>query len=372
MEQTVPGPESLGILLALPGLHRFDRGAEVAFMSLACELCKMGYHVTLAGSGPPREGSPYNYVRIPTVSRTKFSRFPTMPFFRNETAYEDFTFACGVLLWLRRSSFDLTLTCNYPFTNWALRLPAFGGKRPKHIFVTQNGDWPAYATGGEYRWFGCDGLVCTNPDYLKRNERRWRCALIANGVSIERYNHGTTLRARLGIPAGRKIVLMVSALIESKRVGAGVEAIAGMPDVHLIVAGDGPLRPSIDALCRNLAPGRVTILTLPRQEMPDLYRTADVVLHLSLEESFGNVFVEAMASGLPVVAHDSERIRWVIGDGGFLADTNSIENIRNSLFAALMAPKDLAGARKSRAAAFDWAAIARQYDSFFRSIAGRL
>src|SRR3546814_5508392 len=64
------------------------------------------------------------------------------------------------------------------------------------IFVTQNGDWPAYASNTEYRSFSCDGLVCTNPDYLERNSVRWNCALIPNGVDLARFSPGAAERAR--------------------------------------------------------------------------------------------------------------------------------------------------------------------------------
>ena len=74
-----------------------------------------------------------------------------------------------------------------------------------------------------------------------------------------------------------------------------------MPDAHLVVAGDGHLRQEGDALAQQLMPGRYSRISLTAPEMPDLYRSADVFLHMSLLESFGNVFLEAMASGLPIV-----------------------------------------------------------------------
>src|SRR3546814_12350094 len=87
------------------------------------------------------------------------------------------------------------------------------------IFVTQNGDWPAYASNTEYRSFSCDGLVCTNPDYLERNSVRWNCALIPNGVDLARFSPGAAERARFGLPEGRPIVLMVSAFLPTKQIG---------------------------------------------------------------------------------------------------------------------------------------------------------
>ena len=175
-------------------------------------------------------------------------------------------------------------------------------REPRHVFVTQNGDWPAYADNSEYRFFGCDGLICTNPDFFDRNKERWRCALIPNGVDTDRFRPGPADRAEFGLPAEGRIVLMVSALIPSKRVDLGVEIVSRIPGCHLVVAGDGPMRHQIDASAARRMPGRFTRLTVAPERMPALYRSADVFMHLSTDEAFGNVYLEAMACGLPVVA----------------------------------------------------------------------
>jgi len=97
---------------------------------------------------------------------------------------------------------------------------------------------------------------------------------------------------------------MVSALIPSKRAEIGIEAVSQIPGAHLVVAGDGPLRQASDELAARLMPGRFTRLSLTPERMPALYQSADVFLHLSKAESFGNVYIEAMACGLPIVGHE--------------------------------------------------------------------
>ena len=138
-----------------------------------------------------------------------------MPILRNEYAYEDLTFAPGLLYRFRPTSYDVTITCSYPFSNWILRRPRLRGIRPPHVFVTQNGDWPAQASTSEYRYFNCDGLVCTNPDFYERNKVRWRSCLIPNGVDTDRFQPGAPQRQLFGLPTDRLIVLMVSALVPS-------------------------------------------------------------------------------------------------------------------------------------------------------------
>ena len=292
------------ILFALSGLHRYARGAETAFMSVASALAKAGNSVTLIGSGQPPDMSPYRFLRAASMRRENFESFPAIPILRHEFAYEELTFVPGLLKLYQPAEYDITLTCGYPFTNWVLRRPVLRGIRPPHVFVTENGDWPAYSDTSEFRFFGCEGLVCTNPDYYERNKHRWRCRLIPNGVDCDRFRPGPAQRQELGLPGDCLIVLMVSALNSSKRVEIGIQAVSELSDAHLVVAGDGPLRRVIDAEAARLLPGRFTRLSLPPERMPALYRSSDVFLHLSKAESFGNVFIEAMACGIPIVAHE--------------------------------------------------------------------
>jgi len=135
------------LLFALPGLHRVNRGAEVAFESVAAELARRpDCEVTLIGSGEPRPAQPYRFVRASCRSREHFERWPRIPVFRNHYVYEELTFIPGLWSAFHPDSFDATVTCSYPFVNWALRAKRRGG-RPLHVFVTQNGDWPPALAG---------------------------------------------------------------------------------------------------------------------------------------------------------------------------------------------------------------------------------
>ncbi len=347
------------LVFALPGFHRYDRGAEIALLSVARELARSGEDVTVAGSGPPNPDAPYHYVRVPSVRREVFERFPNFPPFRTETAWEDATFALGLLRKVNLEEYDASLTCSFPFTHWSLR--RLGRRGPASIFVTQNGDWPAFSDRGEFRTFSCDGLVCTNPEYARRNEHRWNCSVIPNGVDLARFKPGTEQRTRLGLPTDKPIVLMVSALIETKRVTEGIRAVAELGNASLVVAGDGPLRQSVMQVGKQLLGERFKLVSLPAAEMPDLYRSVDVFLHLSLLESFGNVFLEAWASGLPIVAHDSDRLRWILGTNHHLCDTKNPAQLRHALTDAISVDRSHPREGVER---YSWTAIGSKYRQF--------
>jgi len=358
----------MNILFALPGLHRQDRGAELAFISIASELVKTNDSVTLIGSGSGQQATPYRFLRALSFRRERFERFPSLPGLRDESGYEELTFVPDFLRRYRPTDYDIVVTCGYPFTNWMLRRPVLWGRKPRHVFVTQNGDWAAQARYSEFRFFRCDGLVCTNPEFYRRNRDRWLCKLIPNGVDFDRFSPGLGEREEFGLPKDRRIVLMVSALIPTKRVEVGIAAVARVPNAHLVVAGDGPLRETIAATAAELLPGRFTRVSVAPMKMPQLYRSADAFLHLSKDEPSSLAFLEAMACGLPVVAHESPQLRWIAGDDEYLLDTDDTEAVSGQLEAALGRRSFDRERRRGKIEAFSWRSIAERYRGFFQEI----
>lgn len=354
------------IALALPGLHRVNRGAETAFQALGQALSDRHHEVTLFGTGAPRSDAGYRFAQSKMIPRERFEGWPTFPPLRSPFSYEELTWIPGLMRNLRRRDFDVTLTCSFPFTNFAMRLPS--RHRPAHVFVTENGDWPAFSDHLEFRLFSCDGMICTNAVYYERNRERWPSALIPNGVDADRFAPGPAARGDFGIPDDAPVVLMVSALNPNKRVDVAIRAVAAIDRAVLVIAGDGPLRAEIDALGRDLLGERYMRIEVDSARMPDLYRSADAVLHTALEESFGNVYVEALAVGVRVVAHRSPHTEWILGDSPLLVDTTSIDDTRAGLRLALDA--DGRGDRPSPHSArrFAWAAVAEQYEEFLTMI----
>jgi glycosyltransferase involved in cell wall biosynthesis len=105
--------------------------------------------------------------------------------------------------------------------------------------------------------------------------------------------------------------------------------------------------------------------------MPDLYRSADVLLHPALFESFGNIYIEAMAVGLPVVAHDSVVTRWIFGDDASLVDTTDPVQVIDAVTAAFQDDPHAAEKRvRTTHARFAWSTIATQYRDFACDVVG--
>lgn len=357
-------------LFALPGLHRFNRGAEVVFQSVAQEIARNGEHrVTLVGSGPSLPGQPYEYIHLPAVSRERFERWPKAPFLRTEFMYEELTFAARLASLDAVGTADVTMTCSYPYVNWALRRPRANRPRPPHVFVTQNGDWPSHGIGAETRFFGCEGMICTNPIYFERNRGAWPATLIPNGVDPLRFNVGASAKARFGLPADRPVILMVSALEPAKRVIEAMRAVADVPEAFLLVAGDGPLRDEVDQLAARILPGRFRRATFSQGEMPDLYRSANLFLHTKILESFGNVYVEALSCGSRILVHDDAVARWILGEHACFVDSTSQAALAAEISQALAKPHDGRSASKWAHDHYSWQVIGQAYAAFLAGIA---
>jgi phosphatidylinositol alpha 1,6-mannosyltransferase len=141
------------------------------------------------------------------------------------------------------------------------------------------------------------------------------------GVDVEMFHPGRRsqdMRAALGI-GSRFTFLYVGRLAPEKSVEHVIEAfrLAGefLPRgmIHLVVAGAGPQEQEI----RAAAPPGVTFLGFleRRSRLPDLYANCDAFVFASVTETLGLVVLEAMASGLPVVAAPAGGVRDHLRDG---------------------------------------------------------
>ncbi len=124
------------------------------------------------------------------------------------------------------------------------------------------------------------------------------------GIDSELYNPNRRSRARrefLSNGSNRApLLLYVGRLSKEKRVEMLLPVVRAIPGAHLAIVGDGPLRPELAALFA----GTNTKFTgyLFDEELAEAYASADIFVFPGANETFGNVILEAMASGLPVVA----------------------------------------------------------------------
>jgi phosphatidylinositol alpha-1,6-mannosyltransferase len=131
-------------------------------------------------------------------------------------------------------------------------------------------------------------------------------------------------RERLGLRGG-PVLLTVGRLASTER-SKGHEPIftilpalrAQFPDLVYVIAGDGDDRERLEARARELGLGQETVRFLgyvPDEELPDLYRLADLFVMPSATEGFGIVYLEAAACGLRVLGGAGDGSNDAIQDG---------------------------------------------------------
>lgn len=115
--------------------------------------------------------------------------------------------------------------------------------------------------------------------------------------------HRETIRTQLGFGPETVVVGHVGRLAPEKNCGYLAEALEILgrhhPEVGYLVVGDGPIRAELE---RNLGPRGRFVGFRTGEDLADHYAACDLFAFAGLTETFGNVLMEAMASGLPVVA----------------------------------------------------------------------
>ncbi len=190
------------------------------------------------------------------------------------------------------------------------------------------------------RIFGnmCDQLIA--PTERAKNELRAMkvsrpIAILPSGIDLETFTNVPKgyLRERLHISDSTKILLYVGRLGREKSMDFLVRAYSDIvkkhPKTALVLVGDGPDKKSLRKLAKELGVSKKVYLPgfIKPNLIPQIYADSDIFVFASKTETQGMVLVEAMASGLPVVAvSDPAFTDLVVNDkNGYLTD-RSIED----------------------------------------------
>ena len=200
-----------------------------------------------------------------------------------------------------------------------------------------------------------------------------RLEVVARGVDTHLFNpdlHSNTLRAHWGAGPADLVLLVVGRLASEKNLDLALEAFEAMRSVNagvrLVFVGDGPMRESLEQRC----PTAQFAGTLSQSELARCYASADLLLFPSLTETFGNVTLEALASGLPVLAFDcAAAAEWIVqGHNGWLAPADRPERYVETAVALARDAKSLARAgstARDSVAELGWPQIAVQVETHF-------
>jgi phosphatidyl-myo-inositol alpha-mannosyltransferase len=198
-----------------------------------------------------------------------------------------------------------------------------------------------------------------------------RARIIPNGVDVELFERAEPA----DLPPGRRL-LFVNRLDPRKGFAVAVEAFQSLarelPDLWLVVAGDGPERPAAQRLSKDLRERVLMLGAVPHEELPPYHAAADVFIGPARGgESFGIVLIEAMAAGLPVVASDIDGWREVVRDGidGLLVHPSDPQALAASVRKVLEDPdlaRRLGEAGRVRAERYSWRTVTGEIEQAYR------
>lgn len=174
---------------------------------------------------------------------------------------------------------------------------------------------------------GVDALVVPSRamlDVLRDYGIQTPAEVIPTGIDLDQFSQGDgrRFRARHGIPPERPVLVLVSRLAFEKNIEFILRALvrikAEVPDVLLVIAGEGPAQRDLERLAEQLGLADNTRFLgyLNRDgSLEDCYRAGTAFLFASRTETQGLVLLEAMALGVPVVSTAIMGTKEVLGDG---------------------------------------------------------
>jgi teichuronic acid biosynthesis glycosyltransferase TuaC len=197
--------------------------------------------------------------------------------------------------------------------------------------------------------------------------------VLRNGVDLRFFHPATAraaLREQLGV-GGRITLLSVGHLIERKGHHLVIEAMRDLPQMDLVIAGDGPDEGALRDLVAQLSlHDRVRFAgRLSQERLREHYQAADALVLASSREGWANVLLESMACGTPVVATPVDGTPEVVAaaDAGRLTRERSPAAIVAAL-QALFADAPARDATRRYAEGFSWDATSRGQIEIFRRI----
>lgn len=145
--------------------------------------------------------------------------------------------------------------------------------------------------------------------------------VVPTGVDLTRFTPGdgsAELHASLGLEPGVPVVLSLGRLAAEKNITEAIDLLATVEEPwQLVVAGDGPqagtLRRQVDRL--GIARRVRFVGAIEPARVPEFYRLADIFVSASRSETQGLTYLEALASGVPVLCRDDASLDGVVHDG---------------------------------------------------------
>jgi len=169
---------------------------------------------------------------------------------------------------------------------------------------------------------------------------------VYSSIDVERLNVEPADRSEFGIPENVPLLFNAGALVGHKDQATLLNAVAGLrdrvPAFHLLIAGEGTLRASLENQIASLELEDCVTLAGHREDVPQWMRAADCYVSSSWSEGLGTSVLEALACKTPVVAAEAGGIPEMVrpGESGYLVPNKNPEALADAIAACLESPDE--------------------------------
>jgi glycosyltransferase involved in cell wall biosynthesis len=201
---------------------------------------------------------------------------------------------------------------------------------------------------------------------------------VSCGIDLHRFQPQPQqwARQRFQLP-DRPTILFVGRLDEEKRLDELIKALRHMPrhlDAQAVLVGTGGKQPALERLAARIGvSGRVHFLGfVPDADLPQVYSTADVFAMPGTAELQSIATLEAMASGLPIVAANAMALPHLVADNGYLYQPGDVPQLARHLTTILTSTElrtSMANASLTRAATHDHQHSLTRFEEIYAELA---
>lgn len=199
-----------------------------------------------------------------------------------------------------------------------------------------------------------------------------KVSLIHNGVDLQTITSATAYhKSDLEFEDCDILLLQVSSFRWQKDQATLMKALKSLPsDYKLLLAGDGPLREEMEHLVKELDLTRRVHFLGNRPDVPNLLKTADIIVLSSKHEGLSLASIEAMASGKPFIASDVPGLREIVKGYGLLFEQGNEKALADTILSLEKNPgmkENVVKACQKRAEEFDIQKMVRAYIALYNS-----
>jgi glycosyltransferase involved in cell wall biosynthesis len=336
------------VLLATESYYPNIDGGAVARRNLAIRLKEKGHEVAVVAPGfRPRnyqeelDGITVYRVKgrtLPLYNDYKFCVFPHREVKRVIDSFEPdiidintpYQIGMAALSYAKKKGIPTVGTVHVQPENWLM----FVSKAKFLVRFLEKGAW-RYLTGFYNR---CDYVTSPTPTAIKMlqdNGLTAQAMAISSGTNLEVFNpsnDGDYLKERFSVP-DKPVVLYTGRISGEKRLDVLIDAIPAIlenVDAHFVICGEGREKANLESQVMQMGLSEHVTFTgfLADDEFPDIYAIADIFVIPSESELQSIVTLEALASGLPVIAACKDALPELVknpGNGYLFEPGNSRE-----------------------------------------------